>query len=88
MIKVDGRLKKMVALIHHETVYLSENRRGDTASTFNSLLALYTKLLAGKCLIHIGREVTLCISIVALTHISTNDSKVSYHPSDPWNTFD
>ena len=59
MIKVDGRLKKMVALIHHETVYLSENRRGDTASTFNSLLALYTKLLAGKCLIHIGREVTL-----------------------------
>jgi hypothetical protein len=25
-------------------------------STFHSLLALYTKLLAGKCLIHIGRE--------------------------------
>ena len=25
-------------------------------STFHSLLALYTKLLAGKCLIYIGRE--------------------------------
>src|SRR4029077_15935766 len=25
-------------------------------STFHSLLALFTKLLAGKCLIHIGRE--------------------------------
>ena len=28
-------------------------------STFHSLLALYTKLLAGKCLIHIGREGSL-----------------------------
>jgi hypothetical protein len=32
-------------------------------STFFSLLALYTKLLAGKCLIHIGREGALLASM-------------------------
>lgn len=29
-------------------------------SSFHSLLAFYTKLLAGRCLIHIGREGRVC----------------------------
>jgi len=64
-------------------------RRGPTLGQFCDVFDLHAVALMRP---HINegnlyRRVS-CISIVALTHISTNDSKVSYHPSDPWDTFD
>ena len=64
--------KILAQLILTPSLYSSVNRRRSAlattstsdpdmapfllASTSDSLLALYTKLLAGKCLTHIGRE--------------------------------
>jgi hypothetical protein len=45
-------------------------------STFHSLLALYTKLLAGKCLIHIGREGRIDAAAFFIAHLV---SSVMYH---------
>ena len=43
--------------------------------TFFSLLALYTKLLAGKCLIHIGREGLLTEAQVAALEKAKEDKE-------------